>query len=428
MQRFLKSLNLNSEFLRYVMILLTGTVLAQIINFLMIPIISRIYTPEENAELGIFIRIITFGSAIATAKYELALPILKLDEHSWRLYKFTIRLIIRVTLISALLSVFWWFFQRNLGDLVFYILIPIGIAVLAFINMGTNWAIRTKQFRDISYHRIINSVIGSVAKIGLGLLNTGYIGLIIGTVVGLFTSAIFFIKSFLSSNKTFKISKYSNRNFALARQNSIYPTISLPHTLMDLGRDLLVGVLIWELFGQKEFGLYSQTYLLLRLPITVIGVSLSQVFFQRTSELMNQGKSTLPVFRKSIILLGLAAVIPFFVLFFFGEEIFSWFLGSMWSESGIYAEIMASWLVLMLIVSPISALPLVLGKQKSFLITATIGSLIMVLTLVIPPLWFDADIYSTLWILALSQSIYLLCVIYIIYLFIQKTPIRSKVD
>src|SRR5690606_39670666 len=74
----------SSDLLKYIMVLMSGTLIAQLLGFIFAPIITRLYTPAEAGELGLFIRVISFGAAIGTLRYEQALPILKADTHSFR--------------------------------------------------------------------------------------------------------------------------------------------------------------------------------------------------------------------------------------------------------------------------------------------------------------------------------------------------------
>ena len=192
----LKSFNLKSEVFRNILVLTSGTFLAQLVAYVLMPIITRLYTPDESAELGLFLRIIGVGAAIATARYELALPVTKLDHHSFRLYRFAIRITIFTSLASLLLLIIPLLIAEGPSRKLFYISIPIAILLTAFMNLGTNWAIRMKRFNVISYSKLTNSIVGNVFKVIFGALGTGYIGLVLGTLMGLIVSVVFFFKDF----------------------------------------------------------------------------------------------------------------------------------------------------------------------------------------------------------------------------------------
>ena len=112
------------------------------------------------------------------------------------------------------------------------------------------------------------------------------------------------------------------------------------------------------LFSEGVFGSFDHSYRMLRLPIMIIGVSMSQVFFNRVSELKNQGQKILPIFRKLVITLSVISVVPFSFIFFFGGDMFAFVFGEEWYQSGKLSEIMAPWLMLNFILSPLSTIPL----------------------------------------------------------------------
>lgn len=417
----LKRLNLKSEFLKYIMVLMSGTVAAQLLGYLFAPVITRLYTPEEGAELGLFLRIIGVGAALATVRYEHALPILKHDAHSYRLYRFSFFVTILVTLISLLILIVPAVLNPTNSNVLFYGLVPVGLFFTAMFNLGTNWSIRMKKFRYITFARVTNSLIGNSAKVLFGLMQVGYLGLIAGTVIGLVTANIWFIRDFFKTNRTFQVPYRSVRNWILAKEYKEFPTINLPHAIMDLSRDLLMAVLILELFSKEDFGLYDHSYRMLRLPLVFVGVAIGQVFFQRCAEMYNQGQDITHLIKKAIRTLTLLSIVPFGFIFFFGEELFGFVFGQDWRGSGTYSEILVPMFMINFISSPISSLPLVLRKQKEFFKLAFLGSVMMILAIVLPKYLLDADIELTLWILSISHSIYLIYVIYRIFNFVKES-------
>ena len=74
MQLFQK-INLKSDFVKSVLVLISGTVMAQAIGYLISPFLTRIYSAEQMGELGMYMRVVGFVSALATARFELALPL-----------------------------------------------------------------------------------------------------------------------------------------------------------------------------------------------------------------------------------------------------------------------------------------------------------------------------------------------------------------
>ena len=424
----LKIVNLKSDFVKYVLVLMSGTVVAQVLSLIFTPIITEIYTPEEGAELGLFVRIVTLVAAFATLRYEIALPIIKNNSHSFRLYLMALRTTIVVVLIASFIIVFPVGFSLSINSSIFYLLIPIAILFLSIDNLGTNWAIRNKLFKHISYTRLSNSVVANSTKIGLGWLGLGSAGLILGMVAGAFISMLWFVKDFLRAKNEHKIAWNSPRNVLVAKKNKEFPFVSLPHVLMDLGRDLLIALFILKIFSKEDYGLYDLSFRMLKVPVIFIGVAIGQVFFQKCSQKVNRGEFILPVMKTSVLSLVLLSVIPFTCLFFFGEEIFAYVFSEKWREAGVFAEIMSPWLMVSFISSPITSIPVILKRQSDFFKLSLIGAIMLLISITIPPMIFDMSIYTTLIIMSASQSLFLLFLIFKIFGFAQKYENEKRSD
>jgi O-antigen/teichoic acid export membrane protein len=160
---------------------------------------------------------------------------------------------------------------------------------------------------------------------------------------------------------------------------------NLPLALSDYIRDVLVAIILIEFFSESLFGAFDHSYRMLRIPVMLIGASLSHVFFSRISSYKTEGKLIYPLFRKVLISLSLLSILPFLIIYFFGAPLFAFVFGAEWRFSGELSEIMAPWLMLNFIVSPLSTIPLVFDKQKAYLIIGLIGSLLQILGFVLIP-------------------------------------------
>ncbi len=415
-----KKLNLKSDLVKHIIVLMSGTVMAQMLGYFFAPVITRLYTPDEAGELGLFIRIVGIGAAFATLRYELALPIVKANVHSFRLYLIALRSTIAFSLLALIILIIPIGLSIQIDTTIFYLLIPFTIFFFALNNIGTNWAIRNKAFKSISYARISNSLVSSLTKIGLGWLNFGSSGLIIGMALGAVIANLKFIVDFFKAKQYFQISSRSSRNYVLAITYKEFPKINLPHVLMDLGRDLLIAVLLLKLFSKEDFGLYDLSFRMLKVPLIFIGVAIGQIFFQSCAKKVNDNKDILPVVLKSVKTLTLLSIVPFTIIFIFGEEIFSFVFGEMWSGAGRFAEIMSPWFMVNFILSPISSIPVIIRRQSEFFKMAMIGTFVMIVSLVVPPVFFNFDIYNTLWVVSIGQTIYLLCAMVFIFYYTKK--------
>nr|WP_294858240.1 oligosaccharide flippase family protein [uncultured Fluviicola sp.] len=356
---------LKSDFVRSVLTLMTGTAIAQLIAYLIYPILTRIYSTADIGELGVYTRLVAFITAFATARYELTLPIAKQDNHAFSLYRLSFRIsLISLSTILLLGFLYYLFKPVDLSNYVFLIMVVLSSYIMVWINLGTSWSVRKKLFHQISIQRVVNALSVNGLRLFFGLAHLGSFGLILGSLLGSFASIFVFIRTFISEKRVFYPTKDIKRFRILAREYKSFPLINLPHTLLDLGVDLIIAALIVIYYGKDVFGSYSHAYMMLKLPLVFFGQSIGQVFFNRCSEMINKQQDIYPLVRKTIRTLFLIALVPFTILFFYGAPIFTFVFGNQWAESGRIAEILAPALLLNFLVSPISTLALILSKQK----------------------------------------------------------------
>jgi len=268
--------HLKSDFFKSLTVLLSGTLIAQAIGYAIAPILTRLYDTAEMGELALYMRITGFVAAMATLRYELAVPLPKNEGHSYLLYRLSLLLGVIVLLIcGTILTLFVLSGVAPKFELWYVVMIVIGSACLILINVGTNWSIRTGTFALISKQKIYNSFISNGLKWFFAVFSWSYFGLILATVLGYVFSSFSFLKNFTKIRGKYKGYVSKRKTFALMKEHKEFPLLNLPHVIVDNGRDMLVATLIFAYFSDSIFGSFSHSYNMLRIPIMLVGVSLS---------------------------------------------------------------------------------------------------------------------------------------------------------
>lgn len=402
----------NNDFVKSVATLVTGTVLAQIVVFLVSPIISRFYTPVEVANFSIYTRIIILVSTLATARFESALALPKRNEHAFTLYRLIVRLVFISFIVSIILCFLYVFFGlKNTNESFIYLMIPFGFVPLCMMNIGNSWAMRQGQFTEISKLRMVNSISMNLSNVLFGLLNFGYQGLILGYIIGVTLPGAWFARKYHLLKLKYKDFSNINRRKIIGSTYIDFPKVNLPHALMDIIRELLIVFFILLFYSKNILGSYDFSFKMLKLPLTIIGGAIGQVYFQKIAIKRNKGESIYEITLLTVKNLFLISIIPFSIIFFYGQELFSFVFGKDWELAGRYSEIMSPWLMVNLLVSPISHLPVVLGKLKPFFWVGFIGSILLIGMLFIP--FFNKDLSFELLLnfINYTQSIFLFFVL-----------------
>lgn len=400
---------------------MTGTVIAQVFSVLISPILTRIYTPEEMGDLNIYLRAVGFLSAVATARYELSLPLPKKEEHAYLLYRLSIRISIYVLLGSCFLFFVYFLFTKfDIKTVNLAVFTLISSVFLVLINLGTNWAIRKKQFKKISTSRMLNSISSNLLRWLFGVMGMGSFGLLIASLVGYVLSSLTFFKEWFKIDKANRSFRSDGKTKVLMNTYREFPAINLPHVMVDLGKDLLLAFFMVFFFSKDVFGWYSHSYAILQMPISIIGISIGQVFFNRAAEIVNNGGSTLGLLKKTIGVLFAISIIPFTVLFFFGTPMFSFVFGKEWAQAGHFSEIMSIWFFMNFLNSVISTLPTILHRQKQFFYLGILSAAIQLFCFGALPILIghtDKDFIQILWIVSIAQSVFFCFVLLVMFRF-----------
>jgi len=116
-------------------------------------------------------------------------------------------------------------------------------------------------------------------------------------------------------------------------------------------------------FSPVVVGYYAICNRLLFLPSNLIGSSISQVFFQRSSVAKYEGNLSFVV-ETTFIRLILIGLYPFLVLSIMGRELVIVALGLSWEEAGVFIQILSPWTLFVFISSPMSILLITLERQR----------------------------------------------------------------
>ena len=414
----------NSDFIKSLTVLLTGTLIAQFIGYALAPVISRQFSPTEMGEFGMFQRWVVLLATIATARYEFSLPLPKRDEHSFQLYRlalFSTMVTLGITLVGFL--IYGLYIEKAVGFALWALVLVFSTAALVFFNLGTNWAIRHKEFKRISFSKMTNSLSLNISRVLSGFFHMGKWGLFLSFLLSLLIGAAHFLKDFFHWNKKPTTSLSKKKMMSLARTYKDFPLINLPHALSDNLREVLVALLIIEVFSEQIFGSFDHTFRMLRLPVMIIGTSISQILFNRISSYRLEKKMLMPIVVKVFLSLSVLSLIPFSIVYFYGQPLFVFVFGEQWQESGRLSEIMAPWLMLNFVSSPLTIIPLVLEQQKKFFFIGISASIFQVLGFLVLPMLLNEykdGMYMVFQIITWSQVAIGLITVMFIFSIIQK--------
>jgi len=355
-----------TPFFSNVLKLVSGSVIAQILGILLIPVITRLYSPEDFGVFQLFLSISGILVIFSCLSYQLAIMLPKEDEDSANILALCC---ILITIISGISVGIFLIFSDWIGMILntpeisqYLVYVPLVVFLDGLFIALTYWLSRKKQFGLIATAQVVNSISGKGIQIGIGMYAASAFGLIIGLTVSYAASVAVIVRSIYEDLPLFRKVTWDHiRNLAIRYKK--FPLL----TSWSLGANTLstniAPLLLAYYFTPEIVGYFAVANMVVFLPMGLLGSATSQVFFQKACDEKNKTGSVAHIVREIQLRLISIGMFPMFVLMIIGADLFAFVLGSQWAVAGQYAGILAPWLLFVFIASPLSTIFAVLERQ-----------------------------------------------------------------
>lgn len=372
---------LGTEFARNVLTLMTGTVIGQAVALLLSPIVTRLFTPENFTTLELYTMLLNVLVVVATGKYEFAIMQPKDREDARLLVSLTVRIAFFSSLSLMLILLFssgWIASYYQNPDLKKWLwTLPFCLFAFAVFSCINFWFGRLKNFKVAATSKVWNSAASEPVKIATGLMSWSSGGLILATLFGNISSAIYSFKKFIE-DEPLGITKISKKRMKeLAIEYSDYPRYTIWGSIFS-------RLAQWAHIGMFShfYGIYAVGYMALcrrvfMTPLNIISGSYGQVFYQRISEI-SDNRSLYKFYMKNLyrflafagLCLVAVLLLPYGAMgFVFGEE---------WTKAIEFLKILVFWYALNFVTSSLSYIFYRLKAQRLTLVVDFVHFVIIV--------------------------------------------------
>tara|TARA_R110000850_G_scaffold96655_4_gene201889 strand:- start:25455 stop:26822 length:1368 start_codon:yes stop_codon:yes gene_type:complete len=414
-------------FARHVSVLVGGTAFAQALMLLALPVLTRLYTPDDFAVLAVYASLLAILASVACLRLEIAIPMPEQDEVAVNLIILALLAAVGITMVVCLgLLLFSNEIAALLGKpaLAAYLwLVPIGLLGSASFAATQYWMTRKKRFPAIARARIRQSTAGVSTQLLFGYFAAGPFGLILGQVITLTGGVILLGRSALRDIRPL-LNQISARTLrATLAEYQKFPKFSTLEAFSNSGAVQLPVLLIAAYVAGPEVGFLMLAMKIMAVPMTLLGTGVGQVYLSQASEHYREGK--LPAFTaevlKNLCRIGAPLILIGGLL---APHLFPLVFGREWQRAGELVLWMVPWFVFQFMSAPISMALHVTSHQKVALGLQLAGLAIRVLS-VLAAVWVgmrgqvtEAYILSG----AAFYALYLVTVLVVV-----KVPVRNVV-
>jgi O-antigen/teichoic acid export membrane protein len=357
----LKNRILGDPLSKGIFIIASGSVIAQLIGILTMPIITRLYSPADFGVLGLFtaaVYILAIGGGL---RYDVALPLPKEDKDAANLFIFFL-IILCISSFVLFIVIFL------LGDAIislfhieplksFFILLIVGFFGTSLYGALTFWVSRRKDYSRITYTKIYQSIGGSLSKIIFGIASAGPAGLLIGQILSQVLGVGTLLR-YMGEHDRFAFKEISfSHMIDNAKRYIQFPLFSFPAGIINALALQLPVFMLSAIYGLNVVGMFSLASSILVLSSSLISTSMNQVYYAEISDMMRKDSKEIKKLyistTRKLLIIGIPLImIPCLLAPFLFPLIF----GDIWKDAGLYCLPLAIMAIANFAISPTTML------------------------------------------------------------------------
>lgn len=346
------------HFARSVAVLATRSITGQVLVFLSVPVLSRMYSPEEFGALSVFSSVLGVIAIIATLRFENAILVPAKDDEANQVLLLSICVATATAIATAIaVAAAGKAFSEAIGSPNLYSdlwILPFAVWAAGVYSSFINRIIRARDYTIVGRLTLRKVVVQVVTQVGLGLVGLGPSGLILGKTLERSTGIITLYRR-MSGEIRRALADISPK--ALWRTASAYRAFPLYSTGASLMRALSVQIpplLLAKFYGIDVAGMFAITNRVLGTPLQTVGNAVGHVYLGHAAHLMHRDPVALrKLFTNTAIRLAAIGALPALALTLWGEKLLSWFLGEDWSLAGSFVRVLAVMYMAQFVVSPL---------------------------------------------------------------------------
>lgn len=321
---------------------------AQVIGFLTIPILTRLYTPDDFATLGLFLQIVVLLSVIMTLRYEHFINLPKNDYRADLILKLIIAMCVFWFVIGTSLM---YFFRDSVAYAIgkieiseYLIFAPLAASILS-LSVAVQYKVqRHRDFKNSGLSEVCNKVGYLVFGVSGVFFFKGATGLILSPAIGALSKVAWLTFSLLKTNNLKRQKTKIPTLYELKEVAVNYLKLSGSLTFSHIMLVFTGGIPIFftnKMYGSETLGQFSLVVSTLYLPSSLIGNAIGQVYYQRAAKCRSDNQHFNNLWKstaKRLLVIG----IPFYTtLSIISTWVYPFVFGAQWSSAGEYAAFLS---------------------------------------------------------------------------------------
>jgi O-antigen/teichoic acid export membrane protein len=346
---------------------LRGTVAAQALGILALPLLTRLFTPEAFGQLQLYLSVVGILLVVTAMRYEIALLRAEGDAEFTAtlqlcgLINFSVALLVAAG--CALVAAQPGLVGPSVRELLWFL--PAGVLLGGLVQTIGYLPLRHKAYAAGASAKVMQAVGNVVGAVGIGVTAPFTGGLVTSDLLGRVAS----ICSLARHRSLFTRETWQRPQLQALRAAALrfreFPLVAVPGGLINAAGGTMTALLMYGAFDAAVSGQYGLVERSLMLPVGMVAVAVSQVFIADLSaSLRDGGGNALRLYRGVVRRMFMLGLLPAALVGLFAPAVFAIAFGPTWALAGEMARIMAPLVLVALVTSSVNMAVMILGWQK----------------------------------------------------------------
>lgn len=355
---------MQSGFIKGVLSVGSGNLLAQVVQVITIPLVSRVFSDESYGEYALLLSTASLVVSFATLGLTSAIMAPKDDEKSNQVLQLAFLAEVAVSTlfvgILAILSPWIQVFSISVNYYVALVLMLFYMVIVNFSSLLYTAVNRLKKNKVLMLNPLIGALMTLLITIPLGFAGCGSVSFLIAVIVGESLKVLHMNRHVRPFDVRIKMTDIA----PIIKENRRYIVFQGPANLVNGFALQAPNQLFARFFDASILGNYAMCMRLLEYPITFLASPINTVYFRTATDYVHEGRDLSTLTFKMVGTIFVCAAAPLAALIFFAEPLFVFVLGKGWEGAGWLAGVLAFPLILKFATSCVSYCRVAIDKQS----------------------------------------------------------------
>lgn len=361
-------MKIRNSYLGSITLLASGSMLSQIIGFLGSIFMTRLYTEGEIGLMATIVAVSGIFAPIINGRFDYA--IVKENNEELLIPVVFLSLLIGF-LFSVIVSIgsigYFECLDLTMSSLVAAFFVFSILIITSFTNVCKSFNNHVGDYKTMTWVVVSRRLAEEVSMVIFGLLKLGGLGLLVSRIIGQYfgmRQEVKNIKNYFS--EIFKVNKEQLRIVFYLHRRQLY--FSSPGALFNAASYSLISLFIGSIYGLDILGVYTISYAVLGLPLSVISGNVSKVYFNQSSKDFAFKGDFMQCTKKTLFILVLFASFLFLVMYYLFPILVPIIYGDNYSIAGVFIKILSPMFAIRFIASSLITSFVIVNKQLAEMI------------------------------------------------------------